>query len=49
MRKNLIVIGCVLIYWGCLVAAAALYGAEAAVIVLVGACAAVGAMMFFGE
>lgn len=50
MRKNLILIGCVLIYWGCLVAAGMLYGLLAAAIVLVCACAAaVGTMMFFGD
>ena len=50
MRKNLILIGCVLIYWGCLVAAGVLYGLLAAAIVLVCACAAaVGTMMFFAD
>ena len=48
MRKKLIQIGCVLIYWGCLIAAGMLYGVLAAVIVLVSACVvAVNTMMTF--
>ena len=39
MRKKLIQIGCVLIYWGCIIAAATLYGALAVAIVLVSASA----------
>ena len=48
--RDCYLIGCVLIYWGCLVAAGVLYGLLAAAIVLVCACAAaVGTMMFFAE
>lgn len=39
MRKKLIQFGCALVYWGCIIAAATLYGALAVAIVLVSASA----------
>lgn len=46
MKRTLILIGCILAYWGCLVAVGLLYGLLAAAITFICACAvAAGAML----